>query len=69
MLELVHPTRSELDRVVKLAGSPGRYFGDVDLLSGRYYVLLSDAGKSWRLAGELADGATELELDAGDRGE
>jgi len=69
LLELVHPTRSELDREVELAGSLGRYAGDVDRPPGRYYVLLSDASGTWRLTGELADGAAGLELDAGVRSE
>ncbi len=65
LLELVHPTRSELDRAVELAGSLGRYAGDVERPPGRYYVLLGDAGGTWRLTGELADGAAGMELDAG----
>ena len=43
--------------------------GEADFPSGRYYVLLSDAGGTWRLTGELADGAEGLQLGAGDRGE
>jgi len=69
VLQLVHPTRSELDRTIQMPGSRGRYTGRVDRPPGRYYVSLSDAEETWRLIGELPAGAPVLELHAGSRAE
>ena len=69
VLRFTHPTLSELDSAIELAGSQGRYAGYFDRPSGRYYVSLNDTNETWRLTGELADGATVLELHSGGRAE
>lgn len=61
-LQLVHPTREELDRRAVLAGRDGAFAGQVDCPPGRFYVQLTDAAQTWRLVGELAPEAGVLEL-------
>ena len=63
-LQLVHPTREELDREVALTRESGSYRGQIDRPSGRLYVHLSDPDASWRLVGELRAGQQELLLQA-----
>ena len=63
-LQLIHPTRAERDRRIRLIGADGRYQGALNRPAGRYYVSLSDAPGDWRLTGELATSALELRLVA-----
>lgn len=54
-LQIVHPTQAGKDRIVVLTPvAPGVYEGAfVPLLdAGRWRVMLEDAGRTWRLAGE-----------------
>lgn len=64
MLQLVHPTREDLDRSVPLAGAEGIYSAAFSRPDGRYYLSLSDAEGSWRLTGELGRGADAVQLVA-----
>ena len=61
-LHLAHPTRAGLDQQVALnIGNDGRYRGElIRAMSGRWYVVIDDAGGRWRLVGEW-------NLDAGRR--
>lgn len=67
LLQLVHPTLSELDRSIELVGSEGLYAGRMERPPGRYYVSLSDTEESWRLTGNLSAGTSSLELRASGR--
>lgn len=65
-LTLSHPTQSEKDRRVELHSDGMRYQGKMELPdAGRWYIQLEPADLSWRLAGELAPGAGQLELYPG----
>lgn len=64
VLQLIHPTRAELDREISLAGSRGRYSGSFARPEGRFYVSLSDAFGTWRLTGEISRHADSLTLVA-----
>jgi hypothetical protein len=68
VLQLIHPTKQELDQTIELTGSEGRYVGQpyrsASQSPSRYYVALSDKAATWRLTGELAAAATTLELHA-----
>ncbi len=69
ILQLIHPTKSELDLSIELMGLQGRYTGRLDRPTGRYYVLLSDPDETWHLTGELTAGATALTLHSGNSAE
>ncbi len=58
-LQLVHPTRAVADQRVALRReADGSYAGVLDLpVGGRRLVLIEDAARSWRLAGQAANGA------------
>ena len=61
-LQLVHPTQAERDAEVVLTGSRGRYTGRIVRPVGRLYVHLGDVERTWRLTGELAASAREIDL-------
>jgi hypothetical protein len=65
-LQLVHPTRSGLDRTTRLAGSGnGWYEGSIDTGGARWHVVLEDAAGVWRMGGEwLAREGGTLDIDA-----
>lgn len=63
-LRLVHPTRADLDAEALLRGSTGFYTGRIERPVGRLYVHINDLEETWRLVGELAPRAAELELRA-----
>lgn len=54
-LKVLHPTRSDMDRVVTLEqGASGYYEGQVKALeSTRWRLILEDADSHWRLTGKL----------------
>jgi hypothetical protein len=64
LLQLIHPTRSEMDRSINLAGSDGIYAGRLERPPGRYYISISDPDETWRLTGNLSAGTSALELQA-----
>jgi hypothetical protein len=63
-LRLVHPTRAVADQVIPLSVvSPGIYAGDIlTPYGGRRVLLLEDAERTWRLAGE-ATSETQTVVD------
>lgn len=68
ILQLVHPTRSGLDRAIRLASiGDGWYEGSMQAVrEGRWRVLLEDSAATWRLTGEWkARAGQSLSLDAG----
>ena len=62
LLELIHPTREELDRRVTLQSEGGAYVGVLSRPPGRLYLQLSDTASQWRLVGELNARSVDLEL-------
>lgn len=73
-LQLAHPTRAGLDRIVQLAagGVAGWYEGSIAVpSSGRWHILIEDGSGGWRLSGEWTAGgdSDSLTLDAGNPGE
>ncbi len=63
-LQIIHPTREELDRRVILDRADDLYTGTVDRPDSRVYLQLEDMDGQWRLVGELPAGETALELYA-----
>ena len=55
-LRIVHPTRAMADQQIVLRPTaPGRYAGELPLpVAGKRVVMLEDAARSWRLAGEAS---------------
>ena len=54
-LKVLHPTRSDMDRVLTLEqGAPGYYEGHIKALEAtRWRLILEDADSHWRLTGKL----------------
>lgn len=74
ILQLAHPTRAGLDRIVQLeTGSiAGWYEGSIAVpLSGRWHILIEDGSRGWRLSGEWTAGgdSDSLILGAANPGE
>jgi len=55
VLHLAHPGRAALDRMLPLrAQGDGRYAGVLpELTAGRWQLTLEDAGRTWRLVGDM----------------
>ena len=61
-LQLIHPTREELDQSVVLTRNGDGYAGSLSRAPTRLYVQLADLDGEWRLIGELPSSATTLEM-------
>jgi len=63
-LRLIHPTQAVADQLIELhAVLPGVYEGmRVAAPAGRRVMMLEDAARTWRLAGEAANSAQAVVL-------
>jgi hypothetical protein len=66
-LQLIHPTREDLDQKIPLERAEHGYDGTAARPDTRVYVQITDAGATWRLTGELQPGQQAIELLAGAR--
>lgn len=63
-LELIHPTREELDQSLRLERSGEVFSASLQRPPGRFYIQLSDPDAGWRLVAELPANANQLTLSA-----
>ena len=64
-LDLIHPTRSDMDQSVLLSRTGDVYSGVVPRPASRMYVQITDEAGAWRLTGQLGAGRTSVDLAAG----
>jgi hypothetical protein len=66
-LDLIHPTREDLDRHVVLKRVGDRYAGSIERMPGRLYLQVTDDADGWRLTGALAPEQQAVSLTAAAR--
>ncbi len=64
-LELIHPTREELDQALSLSRTSEGYMGQAAPVVGRRYVQLGDGKQEWRLVGERSARSDRVSLQPG----